>query len=76
MADDLAVEAVAPDGVIEAVRLIDDPTFTVGVQWHAEWEPRSHELSLRLFEAFGEACRQHQASPVKSSGQKLQQVAS
>ena len=33
------------------MRLKDDPTFTVGVQWHAEWEPHTHELSRRLFEA-------------------------
>ena len=56
LAKSLEVEAVAPDGVIEAVRLKDDPTFTVGVQWHAEWEPRKHALSECLFEAFGEAC--------------------
>ena len=55
LADTLEVEAVTPDGVIEGVRLGNDRTFTVGVQWHAEWKPEAHGLSRRLFEAFGRA---------------------
>ena len=55
IADRLEVEATSPDGVIEGVRLKDDETFTVGVQWHAEWEPQNHELSRKLFEHFGDA---------------------
>ena len=54
LAEPLAVEAVSPDGVIEGVRLKDDPGFTVGVQWHAEWKPEGHELSAALYRAFGE----------------------
>ena len=57
LADSLEVEAVTPDGVIEGVRLKDDRTFTVGVQWHAEWKPEEHELSRKLFEEFGRAAR-------------------
>ena len=57
LADALAVEAVSEDGLIEGIRLKDDATFTVGVQWHAEWEPQNHTLSCRLFEAFGDAVR-------------------
>ena len=76
LADCLAIEAVAPDGVIEAVRLKDDPTFTVGVQWHAEWEPQNHELSRRLLEAFGEACRGAGANADRDTGRALRQVAS
>jgi len=53
----LKVEAVAPDGVIEAISLLGAKTFTVGVQWHAEWKPEEHPLSRRLFETFGEAAR-------------------
>ena len=55
LADNLAVEAVSPDGVIEGVRLRNDPSFTVGVQWHAEWKPEEHSLSRALFREFGEA---------------------
>ena len=57
LADALSVEAVSPDGVIEAVSLRDSETFTVGVQWHAEWQPQTHDLSRKLFEQFGEAAR-------------------
>ena len=57
LGEGLVVEAVSPDGVIEAVSFRDSETFTVGVQWHAEWEPHTHLLSRKLFEAFGEAAR-------------------
>jgi len=55
VADRFEVEAVSPDGVIEGIRLKNDRTFTVGVQWHAEWQPENHDFSRRLFELFGEA---------------------
>ena len=57
LADGLAVEALAPDGVIEAVRLERDGAFCVGVQWHAEWQIADHPLYAALFRAFGEAAR-------------------
>ena len=34
LADRLAVEAIAPDGTIEAVRVVDAPGFALAVQWH------------------------------------------
>ena len=55
LAETLTVEAVSPDGLIEGVRLKNDRTFTVGVQWHAEWEPQKHDLARALFREFGEA---------------------
>lgn len=58
LADSLAVEATSPDGVIEGVRMKDDPGFTVGVQWHAEWKPEEHALSKALYEAFGAAAHE------------------
>ena len=61
VADALAVEAVSSDGVIEGVRLKDDPGFTVGVQWHAEWKPEDHPLSGALYRAFGEAAAERAA---------------
>ena len=57
LADVLEVEAVTPDGVVEGVRLRNDRTFTVGVQWHAEYRPEEHELSRKLFEEFGRAAQ-------------------
>ncbi len=61
-ADGLVVEAKSPDGIVEAVRLPTAKSFTVGVQWHAEWDFEDHTLSRRLFEAFGEAARQRAIS--------------
>ena len=58
LADGLVVEARAPDGLIEAVRLEGAKRFTVGVQWHAEWRFRAHPLSHALLRAFGEAARE------------------
>src|SRR5438045_7453242 len=54
-APDLVVEAVAPDGQIEAVSL---PTarFVVGVQWHPEYKPLENPFSRALFAAFAQAC--------------------
>ena len=57
LADGFEAEAVSPDGLIEGIRLKEDPGFTVGVQWHAEWEPENHTLSRRLFELFGDVAR-------------------
>ena len=57
LADDFVLEAITEDGVIEGIRLANDPTFTVGVQWHAEYEPENHELARKLCEAFGDAAR-------------------
>ncbi len=57
LADGLAVEAQAPDGTIEAVRVAGAPGFALGVQWHPEWRVLEHPISRRLFAAFGAACR-------------------
>jgi putative glutamine amidotransferase len=53
----MAIEALAEDDTIEAIRLPGAKSFTVGVQWHAEWKIHEHELSRRLFEEFGTAAR-------------------
>ena len=58
LADNLVVEARAPDGVIEAFRVKDAPRFAVAVQWHPEWEVMSNALSRALFAAFGAASRE------------------
>ena len=59
LGDGLDVEAVAPDGLIEAIVVRDAPGFTLGVQWHPEWKVRDNELSLAIFQAFGEAARRY-----------------
>lgn len=58
LAAGLVVEATAPDGQIEAVRLAD-ARFVVGVQWHPEHRHAEEPFSRVLFAAFGEACRAH-----------------
>jgi putative glutamine amidotransferase len=57
LAPGLVVEAVAPDGTIEAVRVTHARSFAYGVQWHPEWKYLEDPASLALFRAFGEACR-------------------
>jgi putative glutamine amidotransferase len=52
---ELAVEARAPDGVIEAFRVARSPSFAVAVQWHPEWQVMSNPFSRALFAAFGQA---------------------
>jgi putative glutamine amidotransferase len=54
----LLVEARAPDGIIEAVRVDGAPSFALGLQWHPEWQFAQNEFSSALFAAFGEASRQ------------------
>lgn len=58
---DLAAEAVAPDGLVEAVCL-PERSFVVGVQWHPEWDFADNHVSHALFAAFGEAARAYQGS--------------
>jgi putative glutamine amidotransferase len=54
----LAVEARAPDGVIEAFRVPDARRFAVAVQWHPEWQVMSNPFSRALFATFGDASRE------------------
>lgn len=62
LAPGLVVEAIAPDGLIEAVRLdrgnpdVPDP-FLLAVQWHPEWRVTENPFYLGIFQAFAAACR-------------------
>ena len=58
---ELAVEARAPDGVIEAFRVRDAQRFALAVQWHPEWKVMSNPFSRALFAAFGQASRERAA---------------
>lgn len=57
LAPGLRVEALAPDGLVEAFSVEGAPSFALGVQWHPEWQVRSNPNYLAIFQAFGEACR-------------------
>ena len=65
IADSFTVEAISPDGVIEAISMQGSESFTVGVQWHAEWAVERHDLSRKLFETFGLAALKHAKRTVK-----------
>ena len=62
LAEGLVVEARAPDGVIEAVRVRDAKAFALGIQWHPEYNYWERPFAVSLFKAFGEACRAHAAT--------------
>ena len=55
--DRVQVEAVAPDGIIEAISIESAPGFALGVQWHPEWPRPIEAHNRKIFEAFGDACR-------------------
>ncbi len=55
----LSIEAIAPDGTIEAVRVSDAPAFAVGIQFHPEFRAAENAFGSALFRAFGDAARAH-----------------
>ena len=57
LAPDLAVEARAPDGLVEAFRVKSAPSFALAVQWHPEWQVMRNPFSKALFAEFGRAAR-------------------
>ena len=54
---DLAIEARATDGLVEAFRVSSAPSFALAVQWHPEWKVMSNPFSSALFAEFGKAAR-------------------
>lgn len=56
----LTVEAVAPDGLIEAFCDASAPGFNLAVQWHPEALVGQDALSTHIFTTFGAACRVRQ----------------
>src|SRR5262245_31479880 len=53
----VVIEGIAEDGTIEAIRIADAPSFALGVQWHAEYDPQRNPINRKLFEAFGAALK-------------------
>jgi putative glutamine amidotransferase len=60
LAPGLAVEARADDGLVEAYSVASAPGFSLAVQWHPEWRIAANPDSMKLFLAFGQACRNYQ----------------
>lgn len=59
LAAGLKVEAQAEDGLVEAFSVADARGFALCVQWHPEWRAADNPVSMRLLEAFGQACRDY-----------------
>jgi putative glutamine amidotransferase len=57
LAPGLDVEAVAPDGLIEAFSVRGACAFALAVQWHPEWCVMENPFYAAIFRAFGDACR-------------------
>jgi putative glutamine amidotransferase len=59
LAEGLRVEALAPDGLVEAFSVVSPGAnaFSLGVQWHPEWRAAENPVSMHLLAAFGHACR-------------------
>ncbi len=55
LAPGLFVEALAPDGLVEAVSLPAAKGFLLGVQWHPEWAFAADPVSRAIFAGFGAA---------------------
>jgi putative glutamine amidotransferase len=52
LGEGLTVEAIAPDGTIEAVRVTGAAEFALAVQWHPEHRPADNPVSRAIFAAF------------------------
>ncbi|WP_421710010.1 gamma-glutamyl-gamma-aminobutyrate hydrolase family protein [Algihabitans sp.] len=55
LAPGLAVEAAAPDGIVEAVRIEGAESFALAVQWHPEYRAPDNPDSVKLYSAFNAA---------------------
>jgi putative glutamine amidotransferase len=49
--------ASSMDGLVEAFHVPGLKQFTLGVQWHPEWRAKENPYSIRIYQAFGAACR-------------------
>jgi putative glutamine amidotransferase len=61
LAPGLVVEATAEDGLVEAFSVRSAPGFTLALQWHPEWRITHNPYSMKMFGAFGQACRDYHA---------------
>lgn len=61
LSDRLQIEAVSPDGVVEAVSVRGARGFALGVQWHPEYWALTDQPSGKIFDAFADACRAYMA---------------
>jgi len=58
LAPGVRLEAVADDGQVEAFSVPDAPAFALALQWHPEHRALENPVSIKVFNAFAEACRE------------------
>lgn len=58
----LRIEALAPDGLVEAFSAPAASGLVLGLQWHPEMSLGHSPLAQQIFSRFGDACRHHQHS--------------
>ena len=63
----LTVEALADDGLVEAVSAQVGRATVLGVQWHPEWQTDRDAASRTIFGLFGRALRGE--APVANQGE-------
>lgn len=68
LAPGVMAEAVAPDGTIEAVRVLVTPEgraagYAIGVQWHPEYDYPRNAISHLLFATYAAAVRHETVAP-------------
>ncbi|MBA1202716.1 gamma-glutamyl-gamma-aminobutyrate hydrolase family protein [Pseudomonas capeferrum] len=64
--------ALAEDGLVEAIHGPGLSPFLFAVQWHPEWQAARNPDSIKIFRAFGDACR---TQVLKAQAAKRQQAA-
>ncbi len=67
LAPGLRALAHAPDGLVEAFEVEGARTFACAMQWHPEWRCWDNPFYLAIFQAFGEAVRQRQATRLRDA---------
>lgn len=59
LAENLKIDAKAPDGMIEAVSLPTAKGFVLGTQFHPEWRCTDYPERLKMMQAFADAARKY-----------------
>lgn len=67
LAPGLVVEARADDGLVEAFSVAGAAAFSLALQWHPEWQVAQNPDSMKIFQAFGSACKAYQGKRGKGT---------
>ena len=57
----------AEHGLVEAFTVSNAPGFTLAVQWHPEWRIQHNPYSMKMFGAFGQACRDYREQRLRDA---------